>query len=599
MLTSQAQATLANLGVTSFSLAKASRDLVTNNGAGETDISRWVVGLDGEFEAAGRNFYWEGYVNYGRNDADYFGTSLVQRNFINALNVTLDAQGQPVCSPTQIPGIVIPGGSAPIADPSCVPLDIFGDGRPSQAARDYVTERTVSTAVLEQEIVNVNLSSTLVELWSGPVEYNIGYEERTEKGSFLPDSILEQGLTRSVAITPLVGEYSTDEAFAEFVLPLLNPGREMLLGKKLEVSGKYRSIDSTINGHASAYTYGLQWRPIQDLELRGNRTLSLRGPALTELFLPQATSFQFVTQDPCDSRFITGGPNPAARQRNCQAFLNYYGLTTFTSNAHGASIQGVSGGNTTLQNEEADSETYGFTWSPSFVPGLRVAADYYEIKIEEVISNLTATQLASACYDNPDFNAADVPNANVFCPQIVRNAPGTVLPGQATTFTSGFVNGKFYDMEAYSAEVRYDFELDGAGQFSVGALAYIPEVLTLDNTGTSPNPAVDEVDGAPESQYSLQLAWQRGNFGAHVFANYVSDAAFNVLDTAETRDFGRVESYTSVNAGANYRINDRMQLRLAVTNLLDEDPPFPAYGTGIGVYDILGRRYLVSFDWRQ
>jgi outer membrane receptor protein involved in Fe transport len=181
----------------------------------------------------------------------------------------------------------------------------------------------------------------------------------------------------------------------------------------------------------------------------------------------------------------------------------------------------------------------------------------------------------------------------------VRNAPGTALPGQATTFTSGFVNGKFYDMEAYSAEVRYDFELDGAGQFSVGALAYIPEVLTLDNTGTSPNPAVDEVDGAPESQYSLQLAWQRGNFGAHVFANYVSDAAFNVLDTAETRDFGRVESYTSVNAGANYRINDRMQLRLAVTNLLDEDPPFPAYGTGIGVYDILGRRYLLSFDWRQ
>jgi outer membrane receptor protein involved in Fe transport len=600
MLSQQAQATLADLGVTEFGLAKASRDLVTNNSSGKTEIGRVVIGLEGDFQAAGRQFYWETYINYGRNDADYFGTSLIQQNFVNALNVVLNEQGQPVCSPTPIPGLVIPGGNEPVADPSCVPLDMFGDGRPSQAAREYVTERTVSRALLEQEIFNANLSSTLVELWSGPLEYNIGYEHRKEKGLFQPDPVLEQGLGRSVPITPLEGDYTTNELFAEILLPLVNPDNEVLLLKKFDVVGKYRSVDNTINDRADTYTYGLQWRPIDDLELRGNFTRSIRAPAITELFLPQATSFQFVTGDPCDSRFINGGPNPEARQRNCQAFLDYYGLTTFTSNASLASIQGVSGGNPTLDNEAADSITYGFSWAPSFVQGLTVTADYYRIEIDSVISNLTATQLASACFDNEDFNAANVPNANSFCGQIVRTAAGTADPGQATTFTSGFVNGRYFDMEAYSTEVRYQLDAGRLGQFAVAALGYFPKELTVDNTGTSPNPEVGEIGGAPKRQYQVVGTWQRGNIGANLAAKYLSSAAFNVLDTPETRDFLGVGSYTLVHGGASYRFNDRMRLRLSITNLLDKDPPFPAFGAAaVGMYDFLGRRYHLAFEWRQ
>ncbi len=474
MLTQQASTTLAGLGVTGFSMSKASRDLVTNNGSGTTDIGRIVTGLEGEFDAAGREFYWETYVNYGRNDADSLGTSLIQQNFINALNVVLNAQGQPVCSPTPIPGLVIPGGNTPVADSACVPLDMFGEQRPSQAARAYVTEPTTSNSLLEQEVFNVNLSSTVADLWSGPLEYNIGFEYREEKGRFDPDPILQQGLGRSVPITPLQGDYHTNELFLELIVPLVNPENDRLLAKKFEIVTKYRSVDNSITGQDDAYTYGLQWAPIEDFEIRGNFTRSLRAPAITELFLPQATSFQFVTNDPCDSRFITGGPNPAVRQVNCQAFLSYYGLATFTSNAAGASIQGVSGGNPNLGNEVADSLTYGFSWSPRFAEGLSVAADYYRIEIDSVISNLTATQLASACYDNAEFNAADVPNGNSFCSKIARNAPGTTGPGQATTFTSGFVNGRFYDLEASSLEVRYQFDTD-MGQFAFAALGYFPK----------------------------------------------------------------------------------------------------------------------------
>ena len=601
LLTDQARTTLQGLGVTAFNLSRASRDLVTNNGSGTSEIGRIVVGLEGNFELANRVFYWEASGNYGRSDGRAYGTSLIQQNFINALNVTRNAQGQIVCSPTPIAGLVIPGGSTPKADPNCVPLDLFGEGRPSAAARNYVTTRTVSQALQEQKIFNANISSTLFDLWSGPIQYNVGYEHRKESGLFDPGAFLTAGLGRSVPITPLQGQYSTNEWFGEFVVPLVNPEANVPLLKKFEVVGKYRQVDNSINGKFDTYTYGLQWKPFEDLEIRGNFTRSLRAPAITEAFLPQATSFQFVTSDPCDARFINnGGARQAQRTANCQAFLNYYGYgpgNPFTSAANGASIQGVSGGNPNLKNESSDSYTYGFTWAPSFLEGLTFTADYYKIKITDVISNLTATEIARACFDASDFNAGNIPNANDFCSKIIRNAPGGPAgsAGQATTFVSGFVNGKYLNMEAYSAELAYRFRTERLGNFAFGVTGYFPVDLTVDNTGVSPDQSVGEI-GTSKRQYQFSGAWEKGRVGVNLSANYLSRAQFDVLNTPETRDILSVDSYWLVNGGASYRFGDRSTVRLAVTNLFDKDPPFPAIG--IGTYDLLGRRYNLAFEWK-
>src|SRR5690606_5844511 len=86
--------------------------------------------------------------------------------------------------------------------------------------------------------------------------------------------------------------------------------------------------------------------------------------------------------------------------------------------------------------------------------------------------------------------------------------------------------------------------------------------------------------------------------GANLSINYQSGAAFNVLDTPETRDILRVDDYWLLNGGVSYDFSDKATVRLAVTNLLDEDPPFPAFGGGIGAYDILGRRYNLAFEGR-
>ncbi|WP_051547852.1 TonB-dependent receptor domain-containing protein [Lysobacter capsici] len=603
-LNDQSRATLQGLGVNSFGISRASRDLVVNNGSATTELGRFVAGLEGNFELGERVFYWEASGNYGRSDARSYGTSIVQQNFVNSLHVVRNAQGQIVCSPTPVAGVRVPGAGGvalnPVADPNCVPLNLFGDGAPSQAARNYVTAQTASQALQEQTVFNVNLSSTLFDLWSGPLQYNIGYEYRKESGLFDPDPLLIAGRGRSVAIPQLQGEYSTNEWFGEFVLPLVNPDADIPLLEKLDVIGKYRQVDNSINGKFDTYTYGLQWKPYADLEIRGNFTRSLRAPAIAEAFLPRGNSFQFVTGDPCDSRFINnGGSRQAQRTANCQAFLNHYGYgpgSTFTSNASNASIQGISGGNPDLRNESADSYTYGFTWAPSFLEGLTFAADYYNIKIVDVISNLTSAEIARACFDSDDFDAANVPNANDFCSRITRTAPGPAgSGGQATTFVSGFVNGKYLNMEAYSGELSYRFDTETMGRFAFGVTGYFPKDLTVDNTGVSPDQSVGEI-GTSKRQYQFSGSWEKGPLAANLSANYLSRAQFDVLNTAETRDILSIDSYWLVNAGLAYRFGERTKLRLAVSNLFDKEPPFPS--TGIGVYDLLGRRYNLSFEWK-
>lgn len=586
MLTAQAKAKLAELGVTAFNLSKASRDLVTNNARGTTTTSRVVAGLEGDFEIGERAFFWEASANWGRTKADYFGTSLDQQKFVNSMHG---------CSATPLAGLVIPGGLAPVADPNCVAVNIFGDGRSSQAAKDYVTEETNAWSVMEQKVFNINVSSSLFDLWAGPIQYNVGYEHRNEFAEFQPGEFLAAGRGRSVAITPLKGSYSTNELFGEFIFPLINPDNDRTFFKKLDLIGKYRSVDNEINGRAGTYTYGMQFEPVKDLVFRGNFTRSIRAPAITELFLPQASSFQFVTGDPCDSRFINTGPNPTQRATNCAAFLSYYGLTSFTSTASSASIQGVSGGNPDLDNEVADSRTWGFTWAPSFIEGFTFAADYYKIEIDQVITSLTAATIASACFDSPDFNTSDIPNANSFCSKITRNAPGSAAPGQATTFASGFVNGRYLNMKSISTEARYTWDTEGMGRFMLSWVGYFPRELTTDVTGISPDPSAGEI-GTSKRQHQFNVGWDGERLGLNLSANYLSDAVFNLLNNPESQDILRVGDYMLLNAGANYRFNDNLKLRLAVTNLNDTNPPFPT--AGIGNYDILGRRYNLSFEWK-
>lgn len=611
MLTPQAADALGSMGISDFGLERANRDLINQASSSTTDVGRLVVGLEGDFEVGERIFYWESYFNYGRSSADVFKGEIDQQKFTNALHVVRDGSGNLVCSPTPVPGVLIPDNETtgvpgpygwpvgvPVADPNCVPLDILGEGRASPAALDYITYMAHSRGVMEQQVFNANISSTLFDLWSGELQYNVGVEHRREEAEWRPDQFLVNGQGRGAALNPLSGSYSTNEFFGEFVMPLVNQEAGGMPGlRKLDITGKYRYVDNSINGSFNTYTYGLQWKPFADLEIRSNFTRSLRAPALMELYLPENAEFQFLGGDPCDVNNIDkAGPE---RLANCQAFLDYYNLDEFQSNGAQFSRPGVVRGNDQLLNESSDSFTYGFSWAPSFAKGLQLAVDYYDIEINDVIERLDASTAAQACFDNAEFNAADVPNANEFCSLVTRvNEPflpdGSPNPmhAQFSTFESTYVNGAKRTLEAWSADLRYSFDTANLGRFMLGVDGYLPQHMTQQLVGGREIEFRGLIGNT--DRYNVRTEWTRNNWGASVNARYVQGGRFTLESTNEDLSLLKLDDYWTLNAGASYRFNDKTSLRLAVSNLLDEEPPYPV--AGYGVYDLLGRRYHMSFE---
>lgn len=609
-LTDQARAVLAANGITSFRLSRASRDLVENNARTETQLYRAVFGGTLDFQVGNYDYAWDTSLTYGRSDADNFQTVLNQQNFVNAMNVTRNAAGQLVCDPNGT--LAIPGGGRPVADPNCRPIDLFGEGRTSAEGRNYVTGITEANSLLKQTVINTNVGGTLFEYWAGPVDFNLGYEYRKEEGRFTPNDFQVRGLGRAVPIGPNEGQFSTDEFFAEFRIPLIGSQNEIPLFHSLDIEAKGRRVDNTVNGEFDTWTFGVQWRPIEDLLLRGNQTRSLRAPSITELFTPVSSAFFFVN-DPCDGRFISqpatpgGAAGPGSpRFENCQALFRSLGLvgqgqtlTNFQATIVSASQQGVTGGDPNLRNEDAKASTFGFVWEPSFVPGLSVQMDYVEIDIRDAIGSLSGTQIANLCYDDPNFNRNDPLNGNEFCRRLNRTPNGQILAGTGPGGTiipavrTGFANFSAVDFRGITGQLNYVYQTDDGWTYDFGATAFNNRELSTLALGVR-NFDNDEI-GNSTRQYQFSFGVNKDDWTVNLQSNFQSAALFDNNFTVESRDILRVDSYTTWDLGVNYDVAENGVIRFSITNMFDKEPPF---GTvGIGVYDILGRRYALSTDW--
>lgn len=597
LLSPQNQAVLAANGITSFRISRAHRDLVENNASSEVLTRRAVFGADGILPVGDRDFRWEASYTWGRNSAEFFSRQIDQQRFVNALNVTTTAGGSVVCSTTPTPGLIVPGGLLPVADPNCVPLNLFGENRPSREARNYVTVDLLARAAQEQEVFNANIGGSLFDMWGGPFSFNGGFERRLERADFQPDAFQVAGRGRSVAILPLTGSFSTKEAFVEFIAPFVDSNANIPGLNRLDFTGKFRRVDNTVNGGFNAFTGGLQWRPIEDIELRGNFTRSLRAPSLVELFTPVSSAFSAVP-DPCHAPNQAGGTRPATRQANCNAMFTALGINgaTFLSNAVTATVPITSQGDRNLLNESSDAWTYGIVLQPRWVEGLRIQADYYKIEISDVIGNLGTAAIATGCFDNLNFNAADPLNGNSFCSRIQRDAAG-----QITFVQTGFVNGGYLNFRGFSGEISYAQDLADWGFDFGGTLSFTGTAFRRVAHDFSINNVVNTNElgliGFPLREYQFGIAYDRERWGVTVQGNYTGPVRVGNDISPELQDIMSYESSTIYNASAYVNFLDgNLRLRLTATNLTDEEPPFPL--VGLANYDTLGRRYALSVIYR-
>jgi outer membrane receptor protein involved in Fe transport len=556
-------------------------------------LSRGVLALNGDFSVFERNYNWDVALTYGSSRTISSNGLYVFQNVQNALNATRNGSGNIVCAGSPVAAAVATGSS------SCAPLNLFGLGSPSAAALAYVTHDALAKSINTQRDASVNLNGPILKLPAGDWKGAVGFENRRESADFEPDDFYT-GNFGQITATPVAGAYRTNEIYAETLIPVFEPAQDLPALHQLEIEGAVRRVSNSIAGTATTWTGGLRWSPVADIQFRANKTKSIRAPAITELFLPATTNFEF-SQDPCDQNYVTQGTAPARRAANCAAAG--IDTRTFVSNVVNATAKGLTSGNAHLVSETADSKTFGVVLRPRWVPHLIVSVDYIEINLTDAIEQLNLQEVMDACYD-----AADYPN-NASCGQFTRDANH-----QVSTFHDGFVNAGLLDFQAISASAEYSLELPRSWGRMNWRANYLDTRKLVQVIGTaSPQTLAGELGGAnpfiavPKGKAAFDVEYSRGPFSWLWRAQYYSGLNFDNSNTANSQDILRVNPWWLIDSTLSYEVSDKFTSRLIVNNVFNKEPPYPALaGTGgnnssaTSLYfpGIIGRTYLLSFSYR-
>jgi outer membrane receptor protein involved in Fe transport len=583
-------------------------DLGNRTEQSRRETYRFVAGFRGTFND---DWNYEVSANYGefKERTRVLGNLNTQRFSLAADAVRDPATGNIVCGSQLDPsraGTDAAGNPAILAADiaACQPLNPFGAGNISQAARDYLTTDTTSVGKITQFVASAFMSgdsSQWFELPGGPVSFAVGAEYRRDTADFRADPLVQAGYTFYNALTPYeFPAYEVKEAYGELRLPLL---KDLPFVRDLTISAAGRVSDYSRGsaGTVFAYNVGAEWSPIDDVRFRANYSRSVRAPNLTELYDSIGQNFAPGFVDPCSARNIaTGSENRAA---NCAAA----GIPASYDYVYQSSLDILSGGNPNLKEETSDSYTYGVVIQPSFAPGLSLSADYYNIKVNDVITSPSAQQIANACYDASDLD-------NQFCDLIQRAGPGGGPEGEEQyrilegTLQATLLNYAALKVRGIDTQIAYRTRFGENN--SVGAKFVWTHQLEnsqfLDPTDPRrANRLMSEL-GYPKDAFNFDLDFKFDQVFVNYQARYLGKMTFGAYEDTnsfqgrppQNADYATVVNYPDVvymDIRFGLNVTDDSMFYLGVDNFTDRLPPLYATGiaAGSGIYNNRGR-YLYA-----
>jgi iron complex outermembrane receptor protein len=574
-----------------FYLSRLNQDIGDGGSSTDQNTKRAVLGMKGSLGFSDWNYDISG--NYGQTVGSSVSPSPNFQNYLNALNSVPGPNG-PVCAPG---GPVSP---VPTQSTTCAAFNPFGFGLASAAAQAYVTDLASAVATLTQRDFNVAIDGTLFRLPAGPVKLAAGYENRRESADFQPDQFYQQGLGYFVPIGPTEGAFLTNEVFGEVKLPVISPENNIPFVRSIEIDAAAREVHHSVAGNATTWTAGLRFEPVQMLQFRGNYTRAIRAPSVVEAFTPTSQAFS-TAADPCDQSLINSGPNPAVRARNCAAAgVPQDPLHPFNSNIISFTEPVTVSGDPTLQNEVADSRTFGVILRP--LPRMTLSVDYISIDIENVITSLSPTDVLDECYDSTTY-----PNAA--CSKVTRTPSGP-NQGQITLVQSGYANEGFQKFNGVQTNFVYGLDLGKGGRF--GSLDFtLNEFFTNHNSqavGENNQLVFPGEIGFSRHRAVFNTQWSKGPLFALWSVNYTGKAVFDNQQANNVSQFTGVGAWWVNNVTVGYQPIDNLKLQLVVDNIFDKQQPYPLpnvpptsnNGNGTGTYfsGILGRYFVLSASYK-
>lgn len=481
------------------------------------------------------------------------------------------------------PQVGTTGGGVPMYTPDydkvwnpVDPSDIAQfSGRGLKKARSWLTQ------------AQFTMSGDLFEGWAGPIGFagvlemgRQGYKltpdpktlNQDEDGWYTPFGNIEQG----------GGERDRYAAGVEIRVPL----HETLIST---IAGRYDKYDAVRSGAKSTYQTGLEWRPLSNLLVRGSYGTAFRAPDMHFVYaLASSGISDFTDILACGE---AGYPN-----NQCQR--DDFKIEDATVNR---------GGTPDLKYEEGTSWTAGFVWDA--FEGFSLSADYWDIKVDNIINDISAEQLlADEAYcrfgRDPDGSTRAVEPTSTWCSEVARRiqrTPGVpASESGSVTLLVNPINRAETQVAGVDVKAAYRLPETGFGDWSFN-LGYT-NMLEYKERGFVTDPLVDtrKIQN-PRTRLTLSAnwAWEKWNAtllmyqksggrdnrwgGCEPFADghepglrvddktcLDNDPDSPTFGETTARHYARRAPRRYFNGSVGYQVTDALKLNLYVSNIFNK-----------------------------
>ncbi len=564
-------------GVANVGISRSLGELGVKTAENDRDTSQFQVGVRGAFTDA---INWDVYAQSGKSSESIMVFGDGQRANLPALLNTIDIFG---------PGADLSGLAQTFK---------YGDRKRTQ---------TVIAATVSGD------SSDLFKLPAGPVGFALGVENRKDKGDFFANPDLAQSFNQGVETFPPVPPFiKANEVYGELSVPLLAklPGV-----KRLAIEGAYRrsSYDKSV-GSSNTYNtdkIGLSWAINDDLLLRATSQSVIRDPNFGEFANP-VFSIPFANLrtvarlnpryqgDPCVSVGVNaqGQPNaPTGNAAQCARLAP--GLQPYDS-LNAANLTGgyFFGGNPEIRAEKGKTRTVGLVFTPTFVPGLSLTVDFYDIQITDAVGQIQPIDALTSCY------ITDPRADNPLCAAVSRDAT-------TRRIKDGFpVDRNLAELRQKGVDIDARYRLVSPFGLAGNALLLQYQASIVRDYKIQRSPILDPVDCkgrygsrcssdatslvSPDYRHRAAVGWQVAGNAVQLGWSRIG----KVLDSAVGSD-GVIEAqnYFDLNVAWATPIKG-LSVNLGIDNLADKKPPTPrnpgTFNTFADTYNVVGRSYGIS-----
>ncbi|OYW66760.1 MAG: hypothetical protein B7Z40_10115, partial [Bosea sp. 12-68-7] len=245
-------------------------------------------------------------------------------------------------------------------------------------------------------------------------------------------------------------------------------------------------------------------------------------------------------------------------------------------------VNQVRSGDPNLRPEIADTFTAGVVYRPAWLPGLNLSVDYFSIKINDSVQQLTVQQTFDQC------NAG----STIACSQIS-------LVNGFYTISTPFLNLAELRTRGVDADLSYRTSL-GRGQLQIrGVFSYL-DTLSTKLPGV---PLVERagdigVSGTPRFAGNLSVSYDISSLNVMVQERYIGSGNIDNTFAPGSIASNHVPAvfYTDVTVRVGIGREKRMEMFFTVNNLFNKNPPIapnlPAglwRATNFSLYDVAGR----------